>query len=128
VVAVLDALGIFNPATYTGRIPTGFTTLGTPSDWDLTSNGDFSVILRNRLADQINVYSVTITLGTASDSNTTMFSIPPGAEYPYPSTTSGLNIGQRTTGTTYSLQVEMVYNSGGLNHTETGTLTGTISA
>ena len=78
VAAALYALGIFNPATYTGRIPTGFTTLGTPSDWDLDSTGDFSVILNNRLADQITVYSVTATMGSDTDTNTTQFSISPG--------------------------------------------------
>ena len=128
VAAALYALGIFNPATYTGRIPTGFTTLGTPSDWDITSNGDVSIILKNRLASQINVYSVSVTMGPDTDINSTEFQIAPGEDYQYPASVSQLNLGSKTQGTTYSVQVEILYNSGGLNHTETGTITGTVSA
>ncbi len=128
VAAALYSLGIFNPATYTGRIPTGFTTLGTPTDWDLTSSGDLSIILNNRLADPITVYSVTASMGTATDTNETSFSMAPGEEYQYPASASGLNLGSKTAGTTYSVNVEIFYNAGGgLNHTETGTLTGTVS-
>jgi hypothetical protein len=127
VAAALYMLGIFNPATYTGRIPTGFTTLGTPEDWDMKSNGDFDVILKNRLASQITVYWVQATMGTDNDINNTEFTIAPGEDYQYPASLSGLNLGSKTAGTTYSLNVEIYYNAGGLNHTETGTLTGTVS-
>jgi hypothetical protein len=127
VAAALYSLGIFNPATYTGRIPTGFTTLGTPEDWDINSNGEVSVILKNRLADMITVHNVSVTLGSITDFNASTFTISPGEEYQYPFSASGLTVNQRTQGTTYSLLVEILYNSGGLNHTERGTLTGTIS-
>ena len=128
VAAALYALGIFNPATYTGRIPTGFTTLGTPSDWDVASNGDVSIILKNRLPKQISVYNVTVSIGTSSDYNATTFQISPGEEHSFPASLSGLNLGSKTQGTTYSVDVEIFYNSGGLNHTETGRITGTVSA
>jgi hypothetical protein len=128
VAAALYALGIFNPATYTGRIPTGFTTLGTPSDWDLSSNGDVSIIINNRLAKQISVYNVTVTMGSASDYNASLFQVSPGQEYQFPASVSGLNLGTKTAGTTYSVDVEILYNTGGLNHTETGKITGTVSA
>ncbi len=35
VAAALYALGVFNPATFTGRTATGFQTIGAPTDWDL---------------------------------------------------------------------------------------------
>ena len=128
VAAALYSLGIFKPATYTGRIPTGFTTLGTPDDWDVNSNGDVSIILKNRLADMITVHNVSVTLGTDADFNSSTFTISPGEDYQYPFSTSGLSVNSKTSGTTYSLGVEILYNSGGLNHTERGTLTGTISS
>jgi hypothetical protein len=129
VAAALYALGIFNPATYTGRIPTGFTMLGTPSDWDLASNGDFSIILNNRLAKQVTVYNVSVTLGSDMTYNDTLFTISPGAEYSYPASVSSLNLGERVVGTTYSVKVSIGYNAGGgLNHTEWGTVTGTVNA
>ena len=128
VAAALYALGIFNPATYTGNIATGFTTLGTPEDWDLTSGGDFSIILKNRLADQVSIFNVTITMGSDTANNNTQFTITPGENYQYPASLSGLNLGSKTAGTTYSVQVDMFYNAGGLNHTERGTVTGTVSS
>ncbi len=127
VAAALYALGIFNPATYTGRIPTGFTTLGTPDDWDLETSGDFDIKIMNRLASQIAIYNVTITMGTDSDYNSTMLTVGPGEEYTYPASISGLNLGPKTPGVTYSVKVDILYNAGGLNHTELGTLTGTVS-
>jgi hypothetical protein len=140
VAAALYALGIFNPATYTGRVPTGFTTLGTPTDWDVASDGAFSIILNNRLANQITVYSITATLGTVSDTyntyNCTIDSylmIAPGGTSDVSVICTGpnpysLDLGTPTTGTTYSVSVSMLYNAGGLNHTETGTVTGTVSS
>jgi hypothetical protein len=150
VAAALYALGIFNPATYTGRVPTGFTTLGTPTDWDVASDGAFSIILNNRLASQITVYSIKATLGTVSDTynafnctgdavvgTDTYLNIPPGGTLD-PSTVCtntvpasaqyAIDLGTPTTGTTYSVDVEVLYNSGGFNHTETGKVTGTISS
>jgi hypothetical protein len=140
VAAALYALGIFNPATYTGRVPTGFTTLGTPTDWDVASDGAFSIILNNRLANQITVYSITATLGTVSDTYNTynctidsyLMIAPGGTSDPTvvctgPNTYS-LDLGTPTTGTTYSVDVEVLYNSGGFNHTETGKVTGTVSS
>jgi len=129
VAAALYALGIFNPATYTGRIPTGFTTLGAPSDWDVDSSGDVDIILNNRLANQINILNVTVSIGSDLSYNDTAFNMAPGSSTSYISTVSGLNLQSKTPGTTYSMDVEIVYNQGAnsLNHTETGVLSGTIS-
>ena len=140
VAAALYALGIFNPATYTGRIPTGFTTLGAPDDWDVDSAGDVRVLLNNRLASQIEVYTITVstTTGTPdiwSTANCTgsddYMTIAPGGNVD-PSTACSsviydLTVGSQTTGTTYSVDVEILYNSGGFNHTESGKITGTVS-
>jgi hypothetical protein len=135
VAAALYALGIFNPATYTGRIPTGFTTLGAPTDWDLASDGNFSTILKNNLASQITVFTVTATMGSNTDTwNTfnysgddTYLQVGPGSTYSALPTTTGLDLGTPTSGTSYSVDVSILYNSGGFNHTETGTVTGTVT-
>jgi hypothetical protein len=140
VAAALYALGIFNPATYTGRVPTGFTTLGTPSDWDVADDGAFSIILNNRLSNQITIYQISAILGSDSDTwdtwNCTTDSylqIAPGASAD-PSivctgpNTYSLDLGDPTLGTTYSVDVSILYNSGGFNHTETGKVTGTVSS
>ncbi len=136
VAAALYALGIFNPATYTGRIPTGFTTLGTPTDWDLESDGSFSVILKNQLSDTITVYMVNLTMGTNTAGWDTYdysgggvyLQISPGSTYSALPATTGLDLGSPTAGTSYSVDVSILYNTGsGLNHTETGTVTGTVT-
>jgi hypothetical protein len=129
VAAALYALGIFNPATYTGRIPTGFTTLGTPTDWNLDSSGDFSIILTNRLNNPVTVWNMTIEFGSSQDFNESSIVINPSSEYSYPATQSLLNLGSQTVGSTYSVEVSILYGSAGaLNHTERGTLTGTVSS
>ena len=145
VAAALYALGIFNPATYTGRIPTGFNTLGAPSDWDVDINGDVDVILSNRLASQIAIETikVTTTAGTTTwdttnctgTPNDDLLTIGPGGSIQPSSTVCPastmayvLNVGSQTAGTTYTVDVEIKYNAGGLDHTETGRVTGTVSA
>ncbi len=143
VAAALYALGIFNPATYTGRIPTGFTTLGAPEDWDVNSDGDVRIILNNRLASQITVYEISVTSGTTTDTWETVgctgagtyLTIAPNGQVEPSNTTCPssneeyeLNVGSQTSGTTYSVDVEILYNSGGFNHTESGKITGTISS
>jgi hypothetical protein len=140
VAAALYALGIFNPATYTGRIPTGFTTLGAPDDWDVNSAGDVRILLNNRLASQIEVYTITASTATGtpdiwSTANCTgandYMTIAPGGNIDPSSACSSLtydlNVGSQTAGTTYSVDVEILYNSGGFNHTESGKITGTVS-
>ena len=144
VAAALYALGIFNPATYTGRIPTGFTTLGAPTDWDLETDGDFAIILNNRLASQIEVQSITINTTTNGDVWSTYnctgaalsggpddyMTIGPGAtKNPSTACTNlvyDLNLGTQTAGTTYSVDVSVLYNAGDLDHTESGRVTGTV--
>ena len=142
VAAALYALGIFNPATYTGRIPTGFTTLGTPTDWDVASDGSFRIILNNRLATQVTIYNITATLGSVSDTYNTLnctgddnyLTIAPGGSIdPTVVCTNVLNpydidLGTPTAGTTYTVDVILDYNSGGIDHAEEGKVTGTVSS
>jgi hypothetical protein len=141
VAAALYALGIFNPATYTGRVPTGFTTLGTPEDWRLESNGDFSIILSNRLANTITIYEIMINLSNSGDiwntfnctGNDDYMTIGPGGSRD-PSTVCPLaddpfhlNLGGQTSGTTYNVDVRLMYRAAtGLDHFESGRVTGTV--
>ncbi len=142
VAAALYALGIFNPATYTGRIPTGFTTIGAPEDWDVDTVGDVRILLNNRLAKTITIYEVTVATTAASDTWYTAnctgigdyLTIGPGGQVepsattcPGSTDTYQLRLGPQTSGTTYSVDVSILYNEGGFNHTETGKITGTIS-
>lgn len=149
VAAALYALGVFNPATFTGRTATGFTQLGAPSDWDLAaSDGAFKMKLsNNKIASQVTVKTITATLrgGSTETYNTstcnatgdtpasadTYMTVGPGGERDidtqcktptYNLTYSGLS-----TGTSYSVNVDILYNAGGYDHTDTGTVTGVVS-
>lgn len=126
VAAALYALGIFNPATYTGRIPTGFTTLGAPTDWELDDAGQMTIILSNRLPQEITVTEVRATYGSDTGTYATDFTIGSGSTQSVTPIDLGANY---TAASTYSVDVEVDYSTpGGLGHTETGTVTGTVSA
>jgi len=144
VAAALYALGIFNPATYTGSIPTGFANLGAPDEWVLDSNGDLSVVLSNRLPNQIEIMNISVST-TAGSTNwntlnctgqdTDYFTIGAGS-IALPSATAcpdsdmaySLNVGSQTSGATYTVDVTITYNAGGLlDRTESGKVTGIVS-
>ena len=145
VAAALYALGIFNPATYTGRIPTGFTTLGAPDDWEVDTVGDVRILLNNRLASQIEVYEISVSTTTmtipdtwdtynctgGAPANDDYMTIAPGGNIDPEAVCTNLvydlSVGSQTAGTTYSVDIEILYNSGGFNHTESGKITGTVS-
>ncbi len=148
VAAALYALGVFNPATFAGRTATGFTQIGTPSDWDLTvaNNGQLKVTLaNNKIASQVAIKSITAALkggSTLTYDTTNCDQTGPGTGYlvigpggsvaletvcnqtsaPY-----NLTFGSLTTGTSYSIDVDLLYNAGGYDHTDTGTVTGVVS-
>jgi uncharacterized protein (UPF0333 family) len=125
VAAALYALGVFNPATFTGRTATGFQVLGAPTDWDLTTAGNLTLNLaNNKMATAVTILNITATIsGTASTYNPTSLVLGPGASGSITFPTLPL----LTTGSSYSVKLAIVYNAGGLNHTDTGTVTGVVS-
>jgi len=144
-VAMFFVISTFNPDSYTGRMPTGFTTLGAPSDWDVDSSGDVDITLNNRLASEIEIESIKVTTAAGSTTwdTTGCTGTPPGdllkigprgsvqpsaAECPNSAMPYRLNAGPQTAGTSYSLNVEIKYKAygSGLTHIETGMLTGTV--
>jgi len=120
-------MGNFNPTTYNGRIPTGFTTLGAPQDWDLDGAGDFDIVLRNNLAKQIEIYKIETTMGSVTDSYepSPPITIGPSGTQTVFSSQSGLNLGPQSG--SFSVNVKITYNSGGFDMTETGSVTGTVA-
>lgn len=108
----------------------GFITLGIPKDWDLDSNGDFSISLSNDLLSQITITKVEISAGTKHDyyvPSLHHLDLLPNSFYSLSFSESGLNLGPQTHGASYSVQVKIHYEAGGLPHTESGIVTGIVS-
>jgi hypothetical protein len=124
--AAFYALGLFNPTTFAGRTVTGFQVLGTPLDWELTSaDGKMTLNLVNgRFSTPVTIYQITATInGQGASYDTGNLVIEPGA-----SSTVTFPMAQALPkGSTYSVKVAIVYNSGGLNHTDMGTVTGLVN-
>ena len=124
VAGALYALGVFNPATYTGSRATGFATLGAPTEWafDSTTN-TFSIVLKNGLGESITVSDVTAEISGQSGSNTTSTTISPGSTALFTMTVSNTGL---STGDSYSAKVTIKYTKAGgtLTMTEMGTVTG----
>ncbi|MCD6591193.1 MAG: hypothetical protein J7K72_04445, partial [Candidatus Aenigmarchaeota archaeon] len=82
VAAALYALGVFNPATFTGRTATGFTQLGAPSDWDLTTDGENSTfrlkLANNKIPTSVTIHQLSATVSGHTGTNSTEFTISPG--------------------------------------------------
>ncbi len=124
--AAFYGLGLFNPMTFAGRTVTGFQVLGTPVDWELKSaNGNLVLKLANgRLSTPVTIRTITATIGDQSTSyDPPGLVIEPGAssEVSFPITPV------LEPGSTYSVKIAIVYNSGGLDHTEIGTVTGLVN-
>lgn len=140
VAAALYALGVFNPAAYQGNIPTGFTALGTPSDWSLDSSGNFKIILsNNKLGASATIDSLTATMsgqatGTTYNTfnctgNDAYLSLAPGQVFTVPDGCTDLTFQLspvQASATAFSVGVSLSYNTGGFNHTDTGTVTGVV--
>ena len=143
VAAALYALGVFNPATFTGRTPTGFTELGAPSDWDISeSTGILKYRLsNNKKASQVTVKTIVASLKggatyTFNTSNCTgdgnYMIVGPGGyrdidTYCTNIADNNLTFTGLTAGTSYSINMRVTYNEGGLDHPDTGTVTGVVS-
>jgi hypothetical protein len=131
VAAALYALGVFDPATWTGSTATGFRMIGTPDQgaWRLGSNGNFDLKLTNRISSRINVTEVNISIGTDTQSASINLA-------PYDEVSLGGAIDLNTTmtgsfqsGAAYTATVLITYTNigSGLDFKETGTLTGSVS-
>jgi len=133
VAAALYALGVFNPATWTGTRSTGFANIGQPTDWQYATNGTFYLTLKNSLGSQITINSVKVECGTDG-------TIVDLAEGGWPATVgAGGTIGMESNGTTicaqmspggsYSTKVSVIYTKAGgaYTQTDTGTVTGTVA-
>jgi hypothetical protein len=145
VAAALYALGVFNPATWTGSRPSGFPNIGLPAagSWQLTSTaGDtqFQLLLANKMSSRINVTGVAVKVGSTDCSNATIGYVPIGAGVGSGSIGLGADftvrancgnaVSSNDAGTAYTATVELTYDnldSGFTGFTETGTLTGTVS-
>jgi hypothetical protein len=107
------------------RYATGFQTIGSPTNWDLKSDGNLILnITNNKLATTLTVYEITATIsGTDTKYNPTNLVLDQSESNSVTfATTSTL-----TTGLTYSIRLTMLYNAGGLNHTDVGTITGIVA-
>ena len=130
VAAALYALGVFNPATWTGTRATGFANIGSPVDWRYGSDGSFNIMLKNSLGSPINITSVVAKCG-ASNAAVTL-----GINPAYTSTIGAGGTAEfynvttpcapLTLGSSYSIQVQATYtkSGGAYTQTDTGTVTG----
>jgi len=115
---------IGNSCTFTGRTATGFQVLGAPTDWDLAGDGTLTLnLVNNKLATTIIIYMITATIdGQSSSYNPIGLALGPSVSRKVMfATTSTLPVGSD-----YSIRLTMLYNAGGLNHTDTGTITAVV--
>ncbi len=120
------ALGVLNPITFAGRTVTGFQVLGTPMDWELQSaNGNLTLKLVNgRMSTPVTIHGITATInGQSTQHNPAGLAIGPGAS----GTVSFPVTPVMPPGSAYSARIAITYDSGGLNHTDVGTVTGAVS-
>jgi hypothetical protein len=122
----LYAMGVFNPMTFAGRSVTGFQVLGPMVDWEISSADGYLtlIIVNGRMSVPVTIHEVTATIsGQDTSFATPGLVIGPGASdtITFPVTPA------LPKGSTYSVRVSIVYNSGGLNHTDFGTVTGTVN-
>ncbi len=143
VAAALYALGVFRVGTTVGPTATGFGGMGQPNDWVMNTTGDFKItIANNKLPSQVTIKTVTAALRGGS-TNTFNTSNCTGTDA-YLTMGSGgtsaletactdavpaynLNFGTISSGTSYSIDVNILYNAGGYDKTDSGTVTGIVS-
>lgn len=143
VAAALYALGVFNLGTVVGPTATGFGGMGQPNDWALETGGDFKITMaNNKIPSTVTIKTVTATLrgsGTSITYNTsnctgteTYLTLGTGATtaletactqaiVPY-----NLTFGSQSAGGTYSVELNILYNTGGYDKTDAGTVTGSV--
>ena len=129
VATALYSLGIFNPATWTGKRATGFANIGAPVDWLYGSTGKFNITLRNSLGQTITFTQVTATCGPSGapvdlgHGGTSIIGAGSTIEFYNDSCTS------LSSGSGFSLTISASYTrgTGVYGATDAGTVTGTIS-
>ncbi len=128
------------PETYTAISATGFTQLGPPEEWELGNDGVFKLRLTNNLPAQAEIKSITAGFGGGYYSYTfntynckgdgSYMTIEPGGYVDVHSYCTNLDYNiiypGLATGSTYSVSLEILYNAGGYDHTDSGMLTGTV--
>ena len=131
VAAALYALGVFNPATWTGTRSTGFANIGQPTDWVYyATTGEFNITLKNSLGSPITISAVVAECGvagaTAVTLNTTAASQTVGAGSSIEYYTDVTNCDTTTAGSSYSTKVTATYTKSGGTYSQedTGTVTG----
>jgi len=140
VAAALYALGVFNPATYTGARSTGFANIGQPAtgDWKISAaaaENQFQLNLKNNLGSRLYFTAASVKIGAtdctgedfndATYDNVANITIGSGGEF-----TVEANCGTLQSGNSYTASVELTYDnldSGLTGFKEIGTLTGTVS-
>ena len=139
VAAALYALGVFNPATWTGSRPTGFQNVGAPASgaWKLSatpSATQFTVVMSNNLPSRISIdptqtvvkVGATTCTGVGVLGNTTVAqTVGIGGAFNITA-----NCGTQTAASSYTASIELYYDNldtGLTGFRETGSLTGTVS-
>ena len=140
VAAALYALGVFNPATWTGDRATGFTNIGAPASgaWKVSAAGtpSFQVNLKNNLPSRIDITADTqVLIGSTNctsvqandvDLSTQNVTVGIGNSFTIKATCASL-----TAGSAYTANVQIAYNNldtGIRGFTDSGTLTGTVGS
>ena len=126
--AALVALGIFNPLSFgasTGQ--SGFSSVAPITQgYSLSTNGDFSVNLRNIAGVPIKILSVQAKheeTGVTKTQSIGHLVVNSGSESGI-LTVSGF--GAQTAGSRYNMNLIISYEASGLNHTSTGKVWGTV--
>lgn len=131
VAAALYALGVFNPATWTGTRSTGFANIGQPTDWVYAgTTGEFNITLKNSLGTQITITQATAVCGTAgapvtlNSTATLPWAVGAGSKIEF--YTDATNCVTLTGGSSYSTEMTVTYTKAGGTYTQqdTGTVTG----
>lgn len=129
VAAVLFALGVFNPATYTQTTAVGFSGFNVPpGSFQLKTDGVLTMQVTNGVGANINITEAKVTVGVEESINTTVDGILLG-----PGQTATIifpPLEQFTTGAAYSASVIITFtnrDTGLVGFTSSGTLTGTVS-
>ncbi len=126
VAAALYALGIFTPPT--GTICTGFVNLGCPQEWQVNDAGDFNLVIKNAVGQQITISAVNVTVGTTLAGSTGSWIVSAGSSQAFSPVGLGAEFSTLNPGDSYSAGVEITYivAGGTLDRKDTGTLTGSV--